>query len=124
MSAEERCLACGGLNGAHGLVHRRNAAGGGGSNLPCPLAPATLRAEARFLAAALWQVWRHALRRKEAAADDNWERADQEEQDAYDRLVDFIEVHDLNWCEYDPRYDDDEEPELAAARDAAWRARA
>ncbi|WP_330253041.1 hypothetical protein OG874_00050 [Nocardia sp. NBC_00565] len=34
-SAPEFCPDCGHTNG-HGLVHRRNTAGGGGSNVPCP----------------------------------------------------------------------------------------
>lgn len=37
-----RCPECYGLNGVHGLVHKRHAAGGGGSNLPCSRADVQL----------------------------------------------------------------------------------
>lgn len=35
---EAACSFCGGLGGAHGLVHRRFPEGGGGVNVPCPAA--------------------------------------------------------------------------------------
>ena len=38
---ETRCPLCGGLNGAHGLVHTRYGNGGGG-NKPCPTTPPTV----------------------------------------------------------------------------------
>lgn len=39
---DERCPACLGANGVHGLIHKRFAQGGGGTNKPCPRDPAAL----------------------------------------------------------------------------------
>lgn len=40
---DQRCRSCGGTDGAHSPVHRRNPAGGGGANLPCPDQPVTTK---------------------------------------------------------------------------------
>lgn len=37
------CKLCGGLDGAHGLVHVRFEQGGGGMNRPCPASPDSVR---------------------------------------------------------------------------------
>lgn len=39
LQQQSTCGACGGQNGRHGMVHRRHG-NGGGSNVPCPNAPA------------------------------------------------------------------------------------
>jgi hypothetical protein len=53
---------------------------------------------------ALTEEWHAALATKIEMEDtDEWCSADQWEQDAYDRLIDFVEANDLNETEHDPR---------------------
>lgn len=40
MTTAAPCPRCGGQGGHHGLVHKRHAEGGGGTNTPCPNTPA------------------------------------------------------------------------------------
>jgi len=60
-------------------------------------------------AAALLEEWHAALATKLEVDDtDEWPAAHRWEQDAYDRLIDFIESNELNYSKYDPRGDDEE----------------
>jgi len=53
---------------------------------------------------ALLTEWRAALATKLEQDDtDEWEAADRWEQEAYDRLINFIEANELNDSDYDPR---------------------
>lgn len=51
-------------------------------------------------ASRLFLNWREALalKRRRGTDLDYWD-----EQRAYDKLIDFVEAHDLNYTEYDPR---------------------
>lgn len=58
----------------------------------------------------LTSEWQLALRVKARLADTpEWALADKWESDAYDRLVDYVEAHELNYTKWDPR--GPEEPE-------------
>jgi hypothetical protein len=53
---------------------------------------------------ALTEEWHAALAMKLEADDtDEWPAAYRWEQDAYDRLIDYVEAHELNYTRWDPR---------------------
>jgi len=53
---------------------------------------------------ALTDEWHAALATKLEVDDtDEWPAAHKWEQDAYDRLIDYVEENGLNYGEYDPR---------------------
>lgn len=54
-------------------------------------------------AARLRSEWERRLAAYRAADDDRIDYLDRQEQAAYDRLVEFVEAHDLNGSEWDPR---------------------
>jgi len=64
---------------------------------------------ARREAANLYAEWERACQMvRDSYTDYAQSKADEFEQDAYDRLVDYVETNELNYSEYDPRNDTDD----------------
>ncbi|HEY5785243.1 MAG TPA: hypothetical protein VIT65_10740 [Microlunatus sp.] len=60
-------------------------------------------------AKALREEWDAALATKVEMEDtEDWPAAYRWEQDAYDRLIDFVEANGLNYSEFDPRGPEDD----------------
>ena len=60
-------------------------------------------------AAVLYDQWERACQMvRDSIGDYAESKADEYEQQCYDMLVDFCEMNDLNYSEYDPRNDTDD----------------